>query len=72
MIVVLTTILFVPSNAMGRFYIVGDGNGWRSGVDYQAWAANKFFTVGDVLGTYLYVVRVSINNFIGENDMLKL
>lgn len=55
MIVVLTTILFVPSNAMGRFYIVGDGNGWRSGVDYQAWAANKFFTVGDVLGTYLYV-----------------
>ncbi|KAJ4830064.1 hypothetical protein Tsubulata_039598, partial [Turnera subulata] len=40
----------VPSTyPAGREYIVGDGAGWRLGFDYQAWAKNKVFRVGDRL-----------------------
>ncbi|KAI9111384.1 hypothetical protein K1719_017074 [Acacia pycnantha] len=52
MIVLLSTVLF-PSIAMAKVYIVGDEHGWRGGVDYQAWAANKSFFVGDILGIYV-------------------
>ncbi|KAI9111382.1 hypothetical protein K1719_017072 [Acacia pycnantha] len=48
MIVLLSTVLF-PSIAMAKVYIVGDEHGWRGGVDYHAWAANKIFFVGDIL-----------------------
>ncbi|KAM6547552.1 hypothetical protein CsatB_019228 [Cannabis sativa] len=30
-------------------YIVGDSSGWKPGVDYNAWAASKTFTVRDTL-----------------------
>ncbi|KAG8649862.1 blue copper protein-like [Manihot esculenta] len=33
----------------GREFIVGDEAGWRLGFDYQAWARDKHFRVGDKL-----------------------
>lgn len=47
--VVLSGMLF-PSMAMAKVYVVGDDKGWGPGVDYQTWAASKFFSVGDILG----------------------
>ncbi|KAK4261145.1 hypothetical protein QN277_004187 [Acacia crassicarpa] len=55
MIVLLSTVLS-PSIAMAnKVYVVGDEQGWRGGVDYQAWAANKIFFVGDIL-VFRYVL----------------
>jgi hypothetical protein len=34
---------------MAKDFVVGDKNGWTLGVDYQTWAANKVFRVGDTL-----------------------
>jgi hypothetical protein len=34
---------------VAKDFVVGDEKGWRLGVDYQSWAANKVFRVGDTL-----------------------
>jgi hypothetical protein len=34
---------------MAKDFVVGDKHGWTVGVDYQTWAANKVFRVGDTL-----------------------
>ncbi|WJX83040.1 hypothetical protein P8452_65733 [Trifolium repens] len=53
---------------MAKDFVVGDKNGWTLGVDYQTWAANKVFRVGDTL-TFNYVagkdnvVRVNGSDF---------
>jgi Plastocyanin-like domain len=33
----------------GKDYVVGDSQGWTSGVDYDTWAKGNAFTVGDTL-----------------------
>ncbi|KAJ0974139.1 hypothetical protein J5N97_016104 [Dioscorea zingiberensis] len=43
------SILMFPDLAFGKEYVVGDEKGWRTGVDYAAWAAGKEFFVGDKL-----------------------
>ncbi|XP_062185247.1 mavicyanin-like [Phragmites australis] len=43
--VLLVTV--VPASA--KDYAVGDSSGWRTGVDYTAWAKGKTFSVGDTL-----------------------
>ncbi|XP_045795611.1 blue copper protein 1a-like [Trifolium pratense] len=54
--------------AMAKDFVVGDKWGWRVGVDYQSWAANKVFHVGDTI-TFNYVagkdnvVRVNGSDF---------
>jgi hypothetical protein len=35
--------------AVAKDFVVGDERGWKLGVDYQYWAANKVFRVGDTL-----------------------
>ncbi|WJX83059.1 hypothetical protein P8452_65749 [Trifolium repens] len=53
---------------VAKDFVVGDEKGWRLGVDYQSWAANKVFRVGDTL-TFNYVagkdsvVRVNGSDF---------
>ncbi|WJX77632.1 hypothetical protein P8452_60920 [Trifolium repens] len=53
---------------VAKDFVVGDEKGWRLGVDYQSWAANKVFHVGDTL-TFNYVsgkdnvVRVNGSDF---------
>ncbi|KAK6942470.1 Phytocyanin domain [Dillenia turbinata] len=39
----------LPSIAVATEYIVGDANGWTTNFDYQAWAKDKVFMVGDKL-----------------------
>jgi len=51
MLVVIATI-FLPSVAVAKEFVVGDGHGWTIGFDYAAWAADKTFQVGDVLGKF--------------------
>ncbi|KAK7276314.1 hypothetical protein RIF29_17453 [Crotalaria pallida] len=46
---VVIAIIFLPSIAIAKEFVVGDDKGWTIGVDYQAWAANKVFVVGDKL-----------------------
>ncbi|XP_058742165.1 blue copper protein 1a-like [Vicia villosa] len=54
--------------AVATDYLVGDEKGWTLGVDYQVWAANKVFHLGDTL-TFKYVagkdsvVRVNGSDF---------
>jgi hypothetical protein len=44
----------LPVPASAKTYMVGDGAGWDTGVDYDAWARGKKFKVGDTLGTYAW------------------
>ncbi|KAB2005330.1 hypothetical protein ERO13_D11G243850v2 [Gossypium hirsutum] len=41
--------IFIPAMAMATDYIVGDDSGWTINFDYQAWAKDKVFYVGDKL-----------------------
>lgn len=50
---VVLLVVFIASLSIIAFatdYIVGDDYGWSAGVDYNAWAKDKTFYVGDVLG----------------------
>ena len=51
-LIVLVSILAVvlPKDTMAREYWVGDESGWTKDFDYQAWAKDKMFYVGDTLG----------------------
>ena len=47
--------LFAVSPSMeATQYIVGDDQGWNSGVDYYSWMDGKTFHVGDSLGAYSF------------------
>ncbi|KAA3487465.1 blue copper protein-like [Gossypium australe] len=49
-LVMLTIVaIFLPAMALATDYIVGDDSGWTTGFDYQAWAKDKVFRVGDKL-----------------------
>lgn len=41
---------FLPAITMATDYWVGGEKGWTLDVDYQAWAKDKTFKVGDKLG----------------------
>ncbi|EOY10547.1 Uclacyanin 1, putative [Theobroma cacao] len=41
--------IFLPAIAMATDYIVGDDSGWTINFDYQAWAKDKVFRIGDKL-----------------------
>lgn len=41
---------FLPAITMATEYWVGGDKGWTLDVDYQAWAKDKTFKVGDTLG----------------------
>ncbi|XP_021283242.1 mavicyanin-like [Herrania umbratica] len=48
--ILLTIVaIFLPAITMATDYIVGDDNGWTINFDYQAWAKDKVFWVGDKL-----------------------
>ncbi|KAE8684730.1 annexin D3 [Hibiscus syriacus] len=42
-------VVFLPAMAVGTEYIVGDDKGWTINFDYQAWAKDKVFHLGDKL-----------------------
>ncbi|THF95126.1 hypothetical protein TEA_016992 [Camellia sinensis var. sinensis] len=50
LLVILAIVAIVlPSVTMATDYWVGDSSGWTNGYDYQAWAKDKVFYVGDKL-----------------------
>lgn len=51
-------LIVLPTVAMATEYIVGDQAGWTVNFDYQAWAKDKVFRVGDKLGTFSSCYRI--------------
>jgi hypothetical protein len=49
LLVIVPLVAVVPASA--KDYMVGDSSGWKSGVDYAAWAKGKPFAIGDTLCT---------------------
>lgn len=49
---IAAVLILLPAITMAKDIIVGDDNGWKLNFDYQAWAKDKVFKVGDTLGTY--------------------
>ena len=47
---------------LAKQYVVGDDEGWNGNVDYQAWADDKTFKLGDVLSTRAFSL-LSIHRF---------
>lgn len=47
LLVIVPLVAVVPASA--KDYMVGDSSGWKSGVDYAAWAKGKPFAIGDTL-----------------------
>ncbi|KAI3688009.1 hypothetical protein L1987_81715 [Smallanthus sonchifolius] len=49
--VVLTifVVVLLPATPTAMEYVVGDDSGWTIDYDYEAWAQNKHFKVGDTL-----------------------
>ena len=45
--------IVLPAVAMATEFTVGDDSGWTIDFDYQAWAQDKVFRVGDKLGNVL-------------------
>lgn len=48
--VFLATFFVIATSISAKEYIVGDDSGWTLDFDYQAWAKDKVFYVGDTLG----------------------
>ncbi|GMN54080.1 hypothetical protein TIFTF001_023186 [Ficus carica] len=42
-------VILLPAIAFATEYVVGDDKGWAINFDYQAWAKDKVFYVGDTL-----------------------
>ncbi|MCL7041202.1 hypothetical protein MKW94_007554 [Papaver nudicaule] len=45
----LIVMVYFPAISSATKHIVGDNSGWTIKFDYQAWASNKEFYVGDEL-----------------------
>lgn len=52
-LIAVAIVAAIVAPTMAKDFVVGDGIGWKLGVDYQAWAAGKEFHVGDNLGMLL-------------------
>ncbi|KAF5816185.1 putative Phytocyanin domain, cupredoxin [Helianthus annuus] len=48
-IIFISTIFLLATSISAKEYVVGDGSGWTLDFDYQAWAKDKVFYVGDKL-----------------------
>ncbi|KAI3791640.1 hypothetical protein L2E82_05499 [Cichorium intybus] len=45
----ILAVVLLPATTMATDYVVGDDSGWTTNYDYQAWAKDKVFYVGDKL-----------------------
>jgi hypothetical protein len=60
MLLVMVVGCAAVASAMELSFIVGDAQGWNTGVDYTAWAKGKTFEANDTLGESFSI----INHFI--------
>lgn len=51
---IAVVLILLPAIAMAKDIVVGDDSGWKLDFDYQAWAKDKVFQVGDTLGTIFF------------------
>jgi hypothetical protein len=58
--------VFLPATAMAAKHFVGGKSGWTIDYDYQAWAKDKVFYVGDTLGMPFLKVFVLLK----RNEMM--
>ncbi|KAL7597186.1 hypothetical protein Lser_V15G28593 [Lactuca serriola] len=56
-LLVISVVVLLPSTTMAAEYVVGDDSGWTINYDYQVWAKDKVFYVGDKL-VFKYPVNV--------------
>nr|XP_029143243.1 uclacyanin-3-like [Arachis hypogaea] len=56
LIIILVAFCTIFSTIAVEEYIVGDDYGWRTLFDYQAWAADKNFYVGDRIELNMFIV----------------
>ncbi|KAG9132118.1 hypothetical protein Leryth_025188 [Lithospermum erythrorhizon] len=59
----VTIFLLLANNVGAVDYVVGDMLGWTDGFDYQEWAKDKVFKVGDRLEGNHNVYKVDGNSF---------
>ena len=62
-IVFVATLFVLAASISATEYIVGDQSGWTLDYDYQTWAKDKVFYVGDTLGTLcspITIIRFSM------------
>nr|KAJ0201984.1 hypothetical protein LSAT_V11C600311480 [Lactuca sativa] len=48
-ILAILNAVLLPTSTIATEYVVGDDSGWTIGLNYQTWASNKDFKVGDKL-----------------------
>ncbi|KAL7594789.1 hypothetical protein Lser_V15G30474 [Lactuca serriola] len=48
-IIFIATLVVLATSISAKEYIVGDKSGWTLDFDYQSWAKDKVFIVGDTL-----------------------
>ncbi|PRQ41123.1 putative cupredoxin [Rosa chinensis] len=46
---IAAVLILLPAIAMAKDIVVGDDSGWKLNFDYQVWAKDKVFQVGDTL-----------------------
>ena len=56
--------IVLPAMAMAIEFTVGDDQGWTINFDYEAWAKDKVFHVGDKLGNVAQTIT-----FFSLNDL---
>lgn len=49
-LVAISVAMLLPMTTVATEYVVGDDSGWTTNFDYQNWAKDKQFYVGDTLG----------------------
>ncbi|GKA68916.1 5-methyltetrahydropteroyltriglutamate--homocysteine methyltransferase-like protein [Tanacetum coccineum] len=64
-VIAVLVVVLLPATTLATRYKVGDDYGWTIGYDYQAWADDKEFKVGDQL-EFIYVKAA--HNVYGVNS----
>lgn len=54
------------STSQAKEFIVGDDASWTTNFDYQAWAKDKVFHVGDTLGIYCSILLIYLKMFLSD------
>jgi hypothetical protein len=64
--ILVVAVVVAVAPVYGKDYVVGDSQGWTSGVDYTTWAKGKTFAVGDTI-TFQYGSFHNVDE-VGESD----
>ncbi|GJV41388.1 basic blue protein-like protein [Tanacetum coccineum] len=71
-IVFFATLFVLAASISATEYIVGDQSGWTLDYDYQTWAKDKVFYVGDTLGFQQCTATSSNGTLTSGRDVIAL